>query len=321
MPGVVGIDAGGSHTRAVRVARDGTLLAEGTAGPANTFFVPVADARRHIETCARGVLEETPTPEAGCITGPHLPPDTLNVLEAAAPSCEWVVVSEEAACRAAVFGAGTAPGCIVLCGTGTLAVGRWPGGQRVRRGGWGPLVGDEGSGTLIALEGLRAVVRAAEGLGPRTALTESMLAACGFRRVVELKEFLYRPLIARDRLASLCPVVARTAEAGDAIAHEILTAAGRAVAELAATTLLAPEAPNPDIPTAFFGGVIRNVALVADACRTHLTNRVPETAIEETPLLPVDGAVAVAFQTAHRDPALAMQTIGQRRRGEREVVS
>ena len=320
MPGVVGIDAGGSHTRALRVTADGTVMAEGHAGPANTFFTDVADARRHVEEAAAAVLHGDSPPQAGCVAGPHLPEDILQRLEAASPSTQWVVVTEATACRAAIFHDADAPGVIVQCGTGTSAEGRWPNGQRVRRGGWGPVVGDEGSGTMIAVEALRAVVRAAEEMGPRTALTDNLLDACGVQQVQQLKTVLYRPLISRARLAALCPVVALTAAAGDAVAQAILTAAGRAVAELAAAVLLAPEAPGPTIPTAFFGGVVQNVPEVYDACLVHLRDRVPQSDVQRTPLLPVDGAIAVAFQTAMADAGPALRRMTERRRAEQGVA-
>ncbi len=319
MPGVVGIDAGGSHTRAVRVTRAGDVVAEGHGGPANTFFTDVAEAARNVETAARAVLTPGDPPQAGCLTGPHLPDTVLQALEAASPGTQWVVVTEAAACRAAIFHDAEAPGVIVQCGTGTSAEGRWPSGQRIRRGGWGPVVGDEGSGTMIAVEALRAVVRAAEGMGPRTALTEQLLDACALQQVQELKTFLYRPLISRARLAALCPVVARVAAAGDDVARDLLERAGHALAELAAAVLLAPDAPGPTIPTAFFGGVVQNVPQVRDSCVAHLQNRVPESDVQQTPLWPVDGAIAVAFQAAKADAAPAMQRIAERRRTEREV--
>ena len=320
MAGVVGIDAGGSHTRALRVAPDGAVVAEGASGPANTFFTDVDEARKHVQAAARAVLDADAPPQAGCLAGPHLPEDTLRILEDASPETQWVVVTEAAACRAAIFHDADAPGCIVQCGTGTSAEGRWSSGVRVRRGGWGPVVGDEGSGTMIALEGLRAVVRAAEGLGRLTALTDTMLAAAGLRQVQGIKEFLYRPFISRARLAALCPAVVEAANGGDAVAQEILTDAGHALAELAAAVLLAPEAPGPDIPTAFFGGVVQHVPQVYDACVEHLRNRVPETDVQHTPLHAVDGAIAVAFQTAKADAAPAMQRLVEYRRAEDEAM-
>lgn len=321
MPGVVGIDAGGSHTRAVRVGADGTLLGEGESGPANTFFTDLADARRHIAEAAGAVASVGASAQAGCLAGPHLPDDALQILEAASPGTQWVVVTEAAACRAAIFHDANAPGLIVQCGTGTSAEGRWASGVRVRRGGWGPVVGDEGSGTTIALEGLRAVVRAAEGLGRLTALTETMLEAAGLRQVQALKDFLYRPFISRARLAALCPAVVQAARGGDEVAGEILRDAGYALAELAAAVLLAPEAPDAHIPTAFFGGVVQHVPEVFDPCVAHLKNRVPETDVQRTPLHPVDGAIAVAFQTAKADAAQAMQRIAERRRAEDDVAA
>ena len=111
-------------------------------------------------------------------------------------------------------------GVAVVAGTGSMAFARGADGRTARAGGWGPLLGDEGSGYAIALAGLRAAARAADGRAAATPLTDRLLAAFGLTRPEELIGVVYR---GGDRaaLAALAPVVLEAADAGDAVAAEI----------------------------------------------------------------------------------------------------
>ena len=90
-----------------------------------------------------------------------------------------VIVNDATA--ALVGGTGHPFGVVCVAGTGSIAFGVNRAGERARAGGWGHLLGDEGSGYAIGLEALRAVCRASDGRGPQTALTDSSwsAAACG----------------------------------------------------------------------------------------------------------------------------------------------
>ena len=77
-------------------------------------------------------------------------------------------------------GVGDAPGIVIVSGTGSIAYGRNDRGEASRAGGWGYVLGDEGSGYWIGRLALRAVVRHADGRGRATSLTPRLLDA--FRR-------------------------------------------------------------------------------------------------------------------------------------------
>ncbi len=98
---------------------------------------------------------------------------------------EWAARTQLAATvdviedAALLLAAGTPDGwgVAVVAGTGSMAFARAADGRTARAGGWGPLLGDEGSGYAIALAGLRAAARAADGRAPATPLTDRLLAA------------------------------------------------------------------------------------------------------------------------------------------------
>ena len=94
-----------------------------------------------------------------------------------------------------------------------------------RVGGWGSLLGDEGSGHAIGLEALRRVARSADGRGAETALRGRLLARLGLDAPEEL--IAWSASASRAEVAALAPEVGRAAEAGDAAASEILETAVR----------------------------------------------------------------------------------------------
>jgi N-acetylglucosamine kinase-like BadF-type ATPase len=131
-----------------------------------------------------------------------------------------------------VLAAGTPKGwgIALISGTGSLAYGEAPDGRSARAGGWGYLLGDEGSGYAIGLAALRAVARAADGRGPQTALTSSVLAHWGLSQPQNLVQYVYEPRrdIGRAEIAALAPLVEAATE--DAVAHAILRQAGQELA-------------------------------------------------------------------------------------------
>src|SRR5438128_1339137 len=92
---------------------------------------------------------------------------------------------------ALVAGAQDAPGIVIVSGTGSIAYGRNANGEAARAGGWGHMIGDEGSGYWIGREALTAVMRAADGRGPATGLSDDILAYFQVTDVSHLPRIVY----------------------------------------------------------------------------------------------------------------------------------
>lgn len=185
------------------------------------------------------------------------------------------------------------PGILLLAGTGSVALGRGEDGTVARVGGWGSVLGDEGSGWAIGVEGLRRVARDADGRGRETALGPAILEALGLGAADEL--IPWARTAGKGEVAALVPVVARTAEAGDPVAREILAGA---VAELEGHvhTLLASLGPWSRPPTVALagglldpGGPLRTG--VEAALHPHQVTILPHL------LRPVRGAALLALQS------------------------
>jgi N-acetylmuramic acid 6-phosphate etherase len=301
---VLGIDGGGTRTVVMLATRrSGTewkLLGRGEAGPSNRQAVgtPAALAaldeavERAFISAARSRCEV----RAACLglAGAGRAADQAVVREWAARAnlADEVQVIEDAAL---LLAAGTPKGwgVAVVAGTGSMAFARAADGRTARAGGWGPLLGDEGSGYAIALAGLRAAARSADGRAQPTPLTDRLLAAYGLTRPEELIGVVYR---GGDRaaLASLGPVVLEAAEDGDPVAEEIVR---EAACELASAAAAAARQLNlrGAFPVALAGGLLvaspayRERFLVALTARG--LNAGPVTLVTE----PAEGAVRLAL--------------------------
>lgn len=224
---VGGIDAGGTRTRARVVDGTGSLLGEGS-GPAG--LLDPADPS------SSGDAIEMTLRQAAERAGVSLPLDLLWAgvagagrpegrsaleadLSARSLAREVRVGTDAAAAFEDAFPDGD-PGILLIVGTGSIALARGPGGEMARCGGWGGLLGDEGSGYRIALDALRAVCRAADGRERPTVLTRLLVQAAAVPDPEGLVSMTARA--DKGEMAALTPVVIRCADAGDAVAGRIL---------------------------------------------------------------------------------------------------
>jgi len=143
------------------------------------------------------------------------------------------------------------PGILVVSGNGSVALGRSVRGRMAKVGGWGSLLGDEGSGYAVGLEGLKRVLQDVDRRGAETQLRTALMRAIGLEDPGELVVWAHDAT--KGDIAGLVPVVAESARSGDAVAGEILV---HAVEELEGhvLTLLETLGPWPARPSVALGG-------------------------------------------------------------------
>jgi N-acetylglucosamine kinase-like BadF-type ATPase len=221
---VLGVDAGGSGTRAVLV-RDGVVVGRRELGPLNVLL--------HDDAVAR--LAELLTTAGAVAAGLGLAgirDDTHAArVEAALQARTGVPVVVRDDTEAALAGAFRGePGVVVIAGTGSGALGRDRKGRSCRAGGHGFLLGDEGGGYWIGREAVRAALRASDGTGPPTTLDRLVREAFGDLTAAVRR--VHSHPTDRGTLAGLVPGV--VAAASDPVAAGILDTAADALAALAA---------------------------------------------------------------------------------------
>ncbi|GIP31642.1 N-acetylglucosamine kinase [Paenibacillus sp. J2TS4] len=125
-------------------------------------------------------------------------------------------------------------GIAVVAGTGSCVFGRTPDGAVYRTGGWGHLIGDEGSGYRIGLATLQSLAQSHDGLLPHTRLTWLLTEKCGISGIMELKDYIYDQAITKKDIAAFTEICVQASNEGDSVASDIIR---EAAGELVQTTL------------------------------------------------------------------------------------
>jgi N-acetylglucosamine kinase-like BadF-type ATPase len=194
-------------------------------------------------------------------------------------------------------GASDSCGIALICGTGSFAWGRNGAGETARCGGWGYLVGDEGSGYAIARAGLVAAFRAADGRGPDTSLLPAFLHHFRADSAAALVPHLYAPEMTRQRLAGLGKIVFAAVHE-DAVARSIITAAAGDLAELVAALARRLGFSQGAFPLAVTGGVALHQPLLHELLARQLEASGCRGVSISLVRSPAAGAVALARQLA-----------------------
>jgi N-acetylglucosamine kinase-like BadF-type ATPase len=268
---LVGIDGGGSHTIALLASasrctfpvQEDAILGRGEAGPSNLRAVGVTAALQALDKAisqafVAAKLPRTPVSVA-CLglAGAGLPKDQ-QVIADWARRVNLAANIEVTTDAAILLAAGTPEnwGLATVAGTGSITYGKSLDGRTARAGGWGYLLGDEGSGYAIVIAALQSIVQAADGYGLRTTLTDRLFKAMSLTDRRELIPKIYGGDLDRAALAALAPVVLETASAGDAVANQIVQSAANALADAAFVVARALGLASGPVPISLCGGVL-----------------------------------------------------------------
>lgn len=240
----IGIDGGGTMTRCVIGDENGHILAH-TVGPSSNIQGNSPQTVLHtLTTCIEQVLQATKGDALDVQTiylglaGADREHDRIFIrnLFQQTPYSKKIVITNDAE---AALAAGTwaEPGLLLIAGTGSIlyrvAKNRE---DNFRKGGWGYLFGDEGSGFAIGQQAIRAVLQAYDGRGSATTLTEALLTHYGVKHPVELIH-LYQMTPIVTHIASCSRIVLQQAEEGDAVARNIISQAEDALLALIDATV------------------------------------------------------------------------------------
>ncbi|MDE1156394.1 MAG: BadF/BadG/BcrA/BcrD ATPase family protein [Acidobacteriaceae bacterium] len=298
----VAIDAGGTSTRCW-VADERQVLGRSRCETVKLMHVGEALATERMRALVHSALQEAGSSpgevEAACVGLAGVSIAEVRqwcegVMQQLCGIKPQVVGDEEIAFEAAWAGG---PGILVIAGTGSNVLGRCANGFSVTGGGWGPMLGDEGAGFWIGLEGLRAALRARD----RGQVSTILDAAQEFWRLGSLAELVgYANLGQRPHFGELAQVVSRCAEEGDAVATEVLSRGGAQLASLVrlvSEKMLASGAELEEARrVAFAGSVLDRIGTVRRAFLAGL----PEFMVADSSVEPLEGALWLARRGALR---------------------
>lgn len=304
----IGVDGGGTHTRAVVADENLTVRGRGSGGPANAATRPlprVVQAVTDAVTDAAGHAGIDPsTAEAlACglagIEAAGMAPRLTEALEELYGRGKILVTHDaRIALAGALEGPVDSPGVVLIAGTGAIVFGRGPDGTEGRTGGWGPVLGDEGSGYVIARQGLASAVRDLDGRGPRTLIRDFLFASEGMKSSDELLHRIYRTDGGSADVAAYFPIVLKAAKAGDAEALRILGAAVEELALAVVTLVRKLKLEREAFGIATVGGVFSAGDLILAPLRDRIRTVAPNARLHPPAFPPELGAVRLALARA-----------------------
>ena len=302
---VLGIDGGGTRTRASIVAGD-KVLAFAENGSIKRLRVgeEMADANLRAilsEVFAQSSIKNVSAASVGVASSkmPGVAEWIREVLREFGVQREEVVGDEVIALDGAFKGEA---GILQIAGTGSNCIGRAPDGSRESAGGWSSRLGDEGSGYWIGLHAIRRALKAYDREEP-TRILDAVGRAWGTSTIDELVN-LGDGTPGPD-FAALAPSISRLAEEGDAVATEVLS---KAAADLVESVLLVraklrrKHKLTAEVPVAWIGSVIGKARLVRDPFFAGLRAAAPAMPICEKEVAGIEGAIWRAKRLAAKTP-------------------
>jgi N-acetylglucosamine kinase-like BadF-type ATPase len=209
------------------------------------------------------------------------------------PRARVLVVNDALIALAA--GARNKPGIVIISGTGSIVYGRNARDEAARAGGWGHMIGDEGSGYWIGREALAAVMRYCDGRGRATTLIDDVLRHFNVADISQLPRIVYDREQPRISVAALGPIVEQASARGDGVAAQILNRAADELV-LAARSVVDHLRMRDDAFVFYLaGGVFRVVPSIAKMLPRRLSAIAHRASTEVLDEEPATGAVWLAL--------------------------
>jgi N-acetylglucosamine kinase-like BadF-type ATPase len=269
---LLAVDGGGTKTQAVVADLEGKVLARGLAPSSTVHNVGFEQSCQALTTAIEGALVNVLGPQArqegrvwrsariaaACfgLAGIDSPEDEADVsrwVREQAITPRFAVINDSEL----ILAAGTPEGwgVALVGGTGSVCLGRTREGRTIRVGGWGPILGDEGSGYQIAISALHRVTQTADGRADAKALLEAVLRHWSLREAGALIRHVHADTMSPSDIAGLASVVLDLATRGDAHAKVIVEGAASDLARHVQSVVKKMGVAKP--PLALAGGLLR----------------------------------------------------------------
>jgi len=279
---VLGLDIGGSSSRAC-LSEDGKVLGEAAGPGANVATLGPRLIATRLSTLLASLAPVRPDACCAGSAGAEVPAGKTRLERLLKRTYPAAVVSVVHDTRLVLAAAGLEAGIVLIAGTGAVAYGRTGDGREARAGGWGPLLGDEGSATWCVREAAREVMRRSDAGDSPGVLGEALFAAVGARSPQEMTGKLHRMREASD-WASIAGVVFDAA-AIDPGAASVIAGAAEA---LRGWVDVIRKRLSITGPVVLAGGLLLNQPRLIQAVQQRIENATPLEAA------PVAGAVRLA---------------------------
>ena len=307
---LLGVDGGATKTLAAVLDLERRELHLGHGGPSNEDAVGAEAAVAALLGAADeamragGVSAEELGGAVLAVAGTDTQAIAANVRRARTE--DWLVVNDVVGAWATATGA--APGVAAISGTGSNVFGVGRDGRAWRAGGWGHLLGDEGSGYWFGVQSIKAALRDREASGPATELSDAVVAFFDAPSVEAVASRVYSKPLSKGEIAAFAVHASRLAEQGDAVARELYE---QGAAELARQVAAVVEQTGltGDFPVGLIGSAFRAGAVFVDPLARAIHEHAPQARVQTVAMAPVGGSLLLAARAAGRGDELAVSEL------------
>jgi N-acetylglucosamine kinase-like BadF-type ATPase len=310
---LLGIDGGATKTLAAVLDLRSGELHLGHGGPSNQDAVGARAATQALLGAADEAIAGAGTSRDG-LHGAVLAvagTDTAAVaahVRANAPAA-WIVVNDVVGAWASATGARAGVGAI--SGTGSNVFGVGPDARTWRAGGWGHVLGDEGSGYWLGLRSLRAALRDRDGSGPPTALSDVAAGFFGADSIEALAPLLYSKPLSKREIAAFAVETARLAEGGDAVARALYEEGARELGVQIAA-VIRETGLDGAFPVGLIGSAFKAGAVFVEPLERAVHEIAPQAQIACVEMAPVGGCLLLAARACAASGAVDCGELAQR---------
>jgi glucosamine kinase len=307
---LLGVDGGATKTLAAVLDLEEGAVHLGHGGPSNEDAVGAGSAVQALLAAAEqaiaaaGIAADRLGAAVLAIAGTDTAAIASSVRSARTDS--WLVVNDVVAAWATVTGGG--PGVAVISGTGSNVFGVGPDGRGWRAGGWGHLLGDEGSGYWLGIESIKAALRDREASGPATALSDAAPAFFGAGSVEALASSVYSKPLTKGEIAALAAETARLAGEGDAVARGLYE---RGAAELGVqiAAVVGQTGLTGSFPVGLIGSAFKAGEVFVEPLTRAIHEHSPQALVAPVAMAPVGGSLLLAARACGHADALSAERL------------
>jgi len=303
-PLVIGVDGGGTKSVGLVADPTGNILTRRESGASNVNVVGLDGAARSLRKviteccedvrCAPNELGAVVLALAGAGSeqnreGIKRALGELFQNDGIKPPPLFVETDARAALEGAFDGG---PGVVIIAGTGSIVIGKTGRGDLLTVGGWGRLLGDEGSGYFLGRETLRAVTRQMDRRGEATKLKQKLADIHHWESREDIIKAVYQDKFELPRLA---PLLMETAGENDVVSQKILASAALMLAEQVRVIVLQMGILRK-VGLVMAGSLIDHENVYSNTLHMKLMKLLPQVEVRQPAHSPAHGAVLMALE-------------------------
>jgi len=302
----IGIDGGGTKTYGIIADEKGNMLAAARRDSSNYLQVGIDKARENMigmikELCQSQSIDMVSVDYiffglAGAGRADDQATISAALIEGGLREPQFSVTADfTTALASGTFGE---PGVIVISGTGSVCFALAADGHQERTGGWGTLLADEGSGYDFGREACRAVMRAFDGRGPATLMTDKILAKLNLDSPLSLVKWSLTEGMQKDNVAALSPCVFEALNEGDLVAEKIINKSIDSMAEMVRAVARKLDITEDSFRIVLAGGNFAHQPYLVSTLQEKISGFCPKAEAVLPKYEPIVGGVIMALRNS-----------------------